>query len=105
MRKEILRNSNYITINLLDNDLIIGTLEISKESKGTWYFNRLKVKESHRNNGYSKILMNELIDILEKEKIDLYLEINPYGSMTRNDLEKFYMSYGFKKISRNLYKF
>lgn len=74
----------------------IGSATISNTGN-EWYFNRLIVHESMRNKGIAKILMNELIEILDNKQIILINDINPYGDLNFKQLVKFYNKYNFKK--------
>lgn len=102
----IYASSEGITIMIDDSKNVVGQINISKEriprkingeNKFFWYFNRLFVKADYRNQGYAKFLLSQMVDILEKEKINLWLDINPYGDLNYNQLEELYMRYGFKK--------
>ena len=86
--------------------IIVGQINISKEffhrrindkDYTCWYFNRLFVSNEFRNRGYAKLLLSELIKILNQKQIILWLDINPYGDLNYEQLEKLYMKYGFKK--------
>ena len=99
-------SNESITIMIDDSKNIVGQINLSKEfkprkikeeNKNFWYFNRLFVREDYRNQGYAKCLLSKMIDILKKEKINLWLDINPYGDLNYEQLEELYMRYGFKK--------
>ena len=95
-----------IIIMIDDSKNIVGQINISKEriprkingkNKYFWYFNRLFVRADYRNQGYAKFLLSKMINIKKKKKINLWLDINPYGDLNYNQLEKLYIRYGFKK--------
>ena len=99
-------SNDNITIMIDDSKNIVGQINLSKElkprkinkeSKCFWYFNRLFVREEYRNQGYAKTLLSKMVDILKKGKINLWLDINPYGDLNYAQLEELYMRYGFKK--------
>ena len=104
----------YKTIN--DSSITLGTdkgsiLELSKMSlnqvqrynsefgvgiknvKNCFFFNRIKAGRNTKGEG--KKLMTELVKILDKQKVSVVLEVNPYGAFDLNGLIKFYKSYGF----------
>ena len=64
-----------------------------------WYFNRLFTPPEIRNKGYAKQAMNLLIEYLDENEIDLLCDINPYGDLSREQLEQFYRRYGFVNIN------
>ena len=67
----------------------------------TWYyFNRLNVPVRLRHRGIAAKLLRETIDWADWEKINIILEINPYGDMSYEDLEKLYMKFGFVKLEK-----
>jgi GNAT superfamily N-acetyltransferase len=97
-----------ITIVADDGKFIVGQINVSKEFSPRkingkelqfWYFNRLIVREDYRNQGYAKKMLSKLIEILHQKRINLWLDINPYGDLNRKQLEELYMKYGFKKYS------
>ena len=76
----------------------IGCAECSHIPElGCMYFNRLFVKEPYRGHGYGTFLIDTLLFILAEKKLSIILDINPYGDMSYDDLEKFYMRHGFER--------
>ncbi len=65
-----------------------------------FYFNRLKARVERQGEG--SFLMKELVKILDEKKISVINELNPYGGMNMETLEKFYAKYGFEKVDRGL---
>ncbi len=63
-----------------------------------WYFNRLSVHSQFRRNKYGSMLLDKLLSIIKEKDYVLQLDINPYGEMTYEQLEEFYISHGFEKI-------
>ena len=61
------------------------------------YFNRLFVKEPYRGHGYGTFLIDTLLFMLAEKGLNIILDINPYGDMSYEDLEKFYMKHGFER--------
>ena len=43
--------------------------------------------------------MRRLVEILDEKKITVINAMNPYGSMNRTELRKFYEKYGFVRIN------
>jgi GNAT superfamily N-acetyltransferase len=103
---QVITTDTNITILACDKKFIVGQINVSKEFSPRvingkelefWYFNRLVVREEYRNQGYAKALLSKLIEILNKKQINLWLDINPYGDLNKEQLETLYMKYGFKK--------
>lgn len=65
-----------------------------------FFFNRLKARTEGKGEG--TLLMNELVKILDEKNITVVNQLNPYGKMTMENLEKFYSKYGFKKKVKGL---
>lgn len=63
----------------------------------TYYFNRLIVHSSLRNQGIATALMKTLVQVLDEEKITLLCDVNPYGDLTLEQLVLFYSKFGFIK--------
>jgi len=61
-----------------------------------YYFNRLIVDKKVRGQGLSIKLMNQVIEWADQKKIEIILEINPYGSLDYIHLSQFYERFGFK---------
>ena len=61
------------------------------------YFNRLLVNPKFRRKGYGTILLKTLLRLTKERGFGIQLDINPYGDMRYDDLERFYCKYGFRK--------
>ncbi len=78
---------------LISNDTLIGTYEINEKDgvdneKYTPYIANVFIKEEYRNNGYSKLLINDAFERCIYHKFDaVYLH---------SRLENYYEKYGFK---------
>jgi hypothetical protein len=59
-----------------------------------FFFHRLKVVKY--NEGRAKLLMSQLIKILDGRQLSAFNSVNPYGPMSMNDLVLFYKRYGFE---------
>ena len=103
---QIFSSDEGITIMIDDGKNIVGQINLSREhtprkinsqEKEFWYFSRLFVKADYRNQGFAKVLLAKMIEILKRKKINLWLDINPYGDLNYAQLEELYMRYGFKK--------
>jgi len=69
---------------------------------GEWlYFNRLIVPAPMRNKGMATALMQTLVECLDRYQQHVLLEINAYGDLTVEQLEKFYSKFGFVKDSNH----
>ena len=62
-----------------------------------WYFNRLFVNEKYRGQHIGSCLLDKMLARVKEKDIVLRMDINPYGNMTYEQLEKFYIRHGFKK--------
>ncbi len=96
IEKEILSDTDSI-YNYIDNDMVIGYLEIRLVDEVIDIMN-LFVNEDNRNQGIATKLMNEMF---EKEKYNrIMLEVNENNNIAL----KLYNKLGFKEISiRNRY--
>tara|TARA_Y100000310_G_C20694347_1_gene824436 strand:+ start:3195 stop:3581 length:387 start_codon:yes stop_codon:yes gene_type:complete len=65
-----------------------------------FYFNRIKAREEGKGEG--TLMMKELIKILDEKKVTVINELNPYGNLNLEDLQKFYSKYGFVKKQDHL---
>lgn len=103
-------NSNDCIIIQIKEDKVslpIGVAEASYLiTENMYYFNRLYVNPRYRKNKYGTRLLNTLLDYIDSIDAALYLDINPYGEMTYEQLKTFYMNHGFKETDeyRLLYK-
>lgn len=57
---------------------------------------RINVPEKFRGKGYGRQLLKQATDWADENGITLWLEINPYGQMTYDELEAWYKRNGFK---------
>lgn len=90
-----------ITIMAVDSDLgnTAGNITSSPycgDSK-TFYLNRMKVEKGYRNKGLSKLLLQLYTEILDRKKIDVLLDIDPYPDcpISIEKLTEIYERYGF----------
>ena len=91
----IIETDNNITIAIQLDVIYVALAEVSMVTSESWYFNRLSVPVKFRNQGIATQLMRKLIQVLDKNKITLICDINPYGDLDFNQLNKFYKQYGF----------
>jgi len=67
----------------------------------TWYyFNRLNVPVRLRQQGIAKKLLQEVIEWADSIKVNILLDINPYGDLSYEQLEVLYQKYGFQKLEK-----
>ncbi len=79
-----------LDLNLIPNDLI-------------WYFfNRLLVPADFTPKNASVLLMKETINWADKNKFGIIDALNPYGRLNLEQLIKFNMLFGFKKLEDTL---
>lgn len=86
-----------ITVFHKDKGIPVGNCECSLIKNKVWYFNRLFVQPEYRNKGIGTAMLKELLLIIEEKEDVLQLDINPYGEMSYEQLEEFYIQSGFVK--------
>ncbi len=97
IKKIILKNN--ISVYIKDSIFPVGCAELSSFIKeGEFYFNRLFVQPKFRRMGFGHILMQQIIRIVDKKKINIVLDINPYGDLNYDQLFKFYQKYNFEEV-------
>ncbi len=64
-----------------------------------FFFNRLKARVERE--GEATKLMEELVDLLDREGFTVVNGVNAYGSMSQKDLKKFYEKYGFVEVAED----
>lgn len=62
---------------------------------GTMTITRIHVPPAHRGMGYGAQLLRQIVSDADEVGILLSLEINPYGPLDYQDLENWYIRYGF----------
>lgn len=87
---------------LNDRKTMIALAELSIyheiNHEGTWYyFNRLNVPLKMRNEGIAKQLLQQVSEWADQERINILLDINPYGDLDLRQLIALYMKFGFKQ--------
>jgi predicted GNAT family acetyltransferase len=60
--------------------------------------NRVNVPERFRGQGFGRKVMAACLHDADIEGVTLSLDINPYGRMTRSELESWYLRCGFVKM-------
>lgn len=61
--------------------------------------NRVNVPEAFRGKGIMRSLMAKCLEDADRENVTLYLGINPYGNLTYEELEAWYLRLGFEHHS------
>ena len=97
MKYYVIQNSTYISFSLSEKGLPVGVAECSTGANNEWYFNRLFVRPNYRRKGYGTKLLTKLLKLSKEIGITIRLDINPYGEMNYEQLEKFYLQKGFIK--------
>lgn len=101
--EELLDNQKVLA--MYDKDDLVGTLIISilndpvKCKKG-FYLDYVSIKESYRNKGLGKVLMNKVINIAESEKIDF---IKLTSNKEKKIARRMYESIGMKIVDTDLF--
>lgn len=65
-----------------------------------FWFCRLKAKVEGEGEGTK--LMTRLVQILDEKQITVVNGVNPYGSMSMDELKDFYRKYGFEDIGNDI---
>lgn len=95
----VVNTNDYVSVSVIV-DRHLASAEVSRLDNNLWYFNRLIVPSAIRNQGIATRIMEQLVKILDTEKITLACDINPYGDLDFNQLYKFYKKYGFVDDNR-----
>ena len=100
--KEYVKKNDIHNFLIINNILIGYTLLrkrkiISKSYNNYFYFDTLIIKKNYRKNNYSNLLMTFNNEIIKKNKMLAFL-------ICSNDLIKFYFSFKWKKINKNIFK-
>jgi ribosomal protein S18 acetylase RimI-like enzyme len=83
----------------------LAVLDIGEYGKEDNYvITRINVPKEHRGQGWGRALLQDAIKIADDSGYTLWLEINPYGEMTFQQLAAWYERNGFKKVSTGVYK-
>jgi predicted GNAT family acetyltransferase len=69
-----------------------------KQDEKWFFFNRLNVPQSIRNQGIASILMQSLVNLADSNSINILNPISSSGDMSNCLLTKFYMKYGFELV-------
>lgn len=102
MKLQITETETTIYVYITEKYSIIASSECS-EISDEWFFNRLYVRPEYRGKGYGSKVLDKMLELVKKRNIILELAINPYGEMTYNELEAFYLHHGFKKSGIRYY--
>jgi len=70
--------------------------EFTQIKDNQYYFNRLIVDRKIRGKGISIQLMNQVVKWANENKIEILLDINPYGELNYLQLLHFYKRFGFE---------
>ncbi len=68
--------------------------------KPVYEFNRLKSRVERQ--GEATKLMEKLVKLLDEESFTVVNSVNAYGSMSQEDLKKFYEKYGFVEVAQDV---
>lgn len=99
---QVINTSTTISVYMVLNNIMIASSECSLINN-IWFFNRLFVKKNYRGNGYGSKVLDKMLEIIKNKNITLELMINPYGEMTYEQLEAFYLRHDFKKYDTCYY--
>jgi predicted GNAT family N-acyltransferase len=89
------------TIRLAVLDLMPDVLS---PGENNYIISRINVPQAYRGQRIGSQLLKECLADADKEGAVLSLEINPYGELTYEDLESWYLRYGFKEVEQGWYK-
>lgn len=93
----VYNNNQSISVIASKGISLIGSADCSLLKDNVWYFNCLFIHPLFRGNSYATILLDKLLSIIKERNLVLKLDINPYGDMSYEQLEKFYIRHGFVK--------
>lgn len=65
-----------------------------------WMITRINVPVRQRGKGHGRALLHRILTEADRERITLYLGVQPSGGLTRSELEAWYMRHGFKRWAR-----
>lgn len=101
-QENVFSDLESITVQISNGIVSIGIAEASwVEDFNAYYFNRIFVNPKYRGKGYGTKLINLILNVIDEKKSKLLLDINPYGDMSYDDLEAFYVRHGFKDIGNH----
>lgn len=108
---EVIKTDNGILCFLtIDNTLSVvesSFIDIKERPNGSigkvLYFNRINVSKYKSGLGLGSKLLNSLLIECNNDNIAILLEINPYGSLTYEQLKEWYIRYGFKEYQGMLW--
>lgn len=76
---------------------------ISCPDKNLWvFFNRLFVNENIRNRKVATRLMQQVVEWATDNKINIIIEVNPYGDLDFDQLVRFYKKFDFEQVNTNV---
>ena len=101
----VYNNDQTISVTATKGISLIGSADCSLLKDNVWYFNRLFIHPLFRGNSYATILLDKLLSIIKERNLVLKLDINPYGDMSYEQLEEFYIKHGFIKKEDRDYVF
>jgi len=79
-----------------------GTLKAYPKISGrVFYFNRLYVSPRIRHRGHATRILTELVKVADDCKINVYIDINPYGDLDLSQLIALYSKFDFVKVSEH----
>ena len=81
----------------LDNPPALAALDVSRYDSRTWTINRVSVPAPHRGKGIARNMMDEICDMADEKSVWLHLEILASGPMGRQDLIRWYHTFGFRE--------
>lgn len=81
-----------------DSEIIKKSLELIRNSKEIYFFNRLNVPNSMRGKGLGEKLLDSTLNYFKENNLFLINVANNYGEMGQENLIKFYEKNGMKLI-------
>lgn len=82
----------------------LAEVDLWQMEAGSYVVSRVIVSAEYRGQGYARQLMQEVLRDADAAGVTLLLEINPYGDMTYEQLESWYMRLGFCKDGSGVYR-
>jgi GNAT superfamily N-acetyltransferase len=96
---------SYFTVIDVRHGVEVDLIEFGLGDDGPgWTITRVITPQGFRGQGRARELMKQVLADADAEGVVLWLEINPYGDMTFDQLEVWYERLGFTRVDENVYR-
>lgn len=83
---------------ILENPRRLAVVDLTDYYGHGLIITRINVPAEHRRKGIGNELLKQVIADADREKVNLFLEINSYGGMSYDDLQLWYERNGFTNM-------